>query len=130
MKNQTQRQPTPAKFPLLRQLCNLVPNHLVPQLAREHAVEEKHRTFRPGSHVVSLIHAQLTHALGSRTYATPCGCTRVRCRPFAAQPRPARTPSRTPIADATPGWPLVPHPHSNVEGFDFHGENLTTDKHG
>ena len=64
MKNQTQRQPTPAKFPLLRQLCNLVPNHLVPQLAREHAVEEKHRTFRPGSHVVSLIHAQLTHALG------------------------------------------------------------------
>jgi hypothetical protein len=99
----------------------------MPQLAREHAMEEKSRTFRPWSHVVSLIYAQLTHALGSTTYATPCGCTRVRYRPFAAQPRPARTPSRTPIANATPGWPMVPHPHSNVEGFDFHGENLTTD---
>jgi hypothetical protein len=36
MKNQTQRKPTAAKFSLLRQLCNLIPNHLVPQLAREH----------------------------------------------------------------------------------------------
>jgi len=63
MKKQTQRKPTPAKFSLLRQLCNLIPNHLVPQLAREHAVEERSRTFRPWSHVLSLIYAQLTHAL-------------------------------------------------------------------
>jgi hypothetical protein len=63
MKKQTQRKPTPAKFSLLRQLCNLIPNHLVPQLAREHSVEERSRTFRPWSHVVSLIYAQLTHAL-------------------------------------------------------------------
>src|SRR5436309_4292893 len=64
MKKQTQRKPTRGKFSLLRQLCNLIPNHLVPQLAREHAVEEKSRTFRPWSHVVSLLYAQLTHALG------------------------------------------------------------------
>jgi hypothetical protein len=38
MKNQAQRKPTPAKFSLLRQLGNLIPNHLVPQLARAHAV--------------------------------------------------------------------------------------------
>jgi hypothetical protein len=55
MKSLTQRKPTPAKFSLLRQLCNLIPNHLVPQLAREHAVVERSRTFRPWSHVVSLI---------------------------------------------------------------------------
>jgi hypothetical protein len=47
MKNQTQRKPTAAKFSLLRQLCNLIPNHLVPQLVREHAVEERSQTFRP-----------------------------------------------------------------------------------
>ena len=64
MKSQTQHKPTAAKFSLLRQLCNLIPNHLVPQLAREHAVEERSRTFRPWSHVVSLIYAQLTHSLG------------------------------------------------------------------
>ena len=63
MKNQTQRKPTRGKLSLLRQLCNLIPNHLVPQLARAHSVEEKSRTFRPWSHVVSLIYAQLTHAL-------------------------------------------------------------------
>jgi hypothetical protein len=63
MKNQTQRKPTRGKFSLLGQLCNLIPNHLVPQLARAHAVEEKSRTFCPWSHVVSLLYAQLTHAL-------------------------------------------------------------------
>lgn len=64
MKKETQRKPTRTKFSLLRQLCNFIPNHLVPQLAREHGVEEKSRTFLPWSHVVSLIYAQLTHALG------------------------------------------------------------------
>ena len=63
MKKQTQRKPTRGKFSLLRQLCNLIPNHLVPQLARTHAVQGKCRTFLPWSHVVSLIYAQLTHAL-------------------------------------------------------------------
>ena len=63
MKKQTQRKPMRGKFSLLRQLCNLIPNHLVPQLARAHAVQEQSRTFRPWSHVVSLIYAQLTHAL-------------------------------------------------------------------
>jgi hypothetical protein len=64
MKKETQRKPTRTKFSLLRQLCNFIPSHLVPQLAREHGVEEKSRTFLPWSHVVSLIYAQLTHALG------------------------------------------------------------------
>ena len=35
MKKQTQRKPTRSKFSLLRQLCNLIPNHLVPHLARD-----------------------------------------------------------------------------------------------
>lgn len=63
MKKPTPHKPTRAKFSLLRQLCNLIPNHLVPHLARTHAVEVRSRTFRPWSHVVSLIYAQLTHAL-------------------------------------------------------------------
>ena len=63
MQKNTNRKPTRSRFTLLRQLCNLIPNHLVPGLARQHDAEAKSRTFKPWSHVVSLIYAQLTHAL-------------------------------------------------------------------
>jgi hypothetical protein len=61
MKNQTRHKPTASKFSLLRQLCNFIPPHLVPRLARETSVEDQARTFSPWSHVVSLLYAQLTH---------------------------------------------------------------------
>ena len=64
MKNQTRHKPTGSKFSLLRQLCNFIPPHLVPQLARQTGVEDQARTFSPWSHVVSLLYAQLTHSLG------------------------------------------------------------------
>jgi len=64
MKNQTRHKPTASKFSLLRQLCNFIPPHLVPRLARAPGVENQARTFTPWSHVVSLLYAQLTHSLG------------------------------------------------------------------
>ncbi len=64
MKNQTRHKPTASKFSLLRQLCNFIPPHLVPKLARATGVEDQARTFTPWSHVVSLLYAQLTHSLG------------------------------------------------------------------
>ena len=81
MKKQTQRKPTRAKCSLLRQLCNLIPNHLVPQLARTHAVEKRSRTFLPWSHVVSLIYAQLTHALSLNDV---CDALRLHAGPLSA----------------------------------------------
>jgi hypothetical protein len=48
---------------VLKQICNLIPSHLVPRLAREHGVDKKARTFSPWSHVVTLLHVQLSHAL-------------------------------------------------------------------
>jgi len=81
MKKQTQRKPTRGKFSLLRQLCNLIPNHLVPHLAREHAVEARSRTFVPWSHVVSLLYAQLTHALGLNDV---CDALRLHSGPLSA----------------------------------------------
>ena len=56
--------PTTAKFTILRQVCNYIPNHLVPQLARATGVAEHTRTFDEWSHVVSLCYAQLTHSIG------------------------------------------------------------------
>jgi hypothetical protein len=64
MNNQTRHKPTAGKFSLLRQLCNFIPPHLVPRLARETGVDDQARTFSPWSHVVSLLYAQLTHSLG------------------------------------------------------------------
>lgn len=56
--------PRRSLFAVLRQICNLIPSHIVPKLARETGVDKKARTFSPWSHLVSLIYAQLTHAIG------------------------------------------------------------------
>ena len=65
MKKQHHRHnPARHSYTILKQLCNLIPGHLVSSLAKEHGVTEKSRTFTPWSHVVSLIYAQVTHAIG------------------------------------------------------------------
>ena len=56
--------PTPAQWNILRQICNLIPPHRVPQLARQTGAQDKARTFSPWSHVVSLLYGQLAHSLG------------------------------------------------------------------
>lgn len=63
MNTKSKTQPARSKFTILKQICNLIPPHLVPKLARETGVNKKARTFSPWSHVVSLIHGQLAHCL-------------------------------------------------------------------
>src|SRR5262245_2097082 len=63
MKNKSATHPTPHKYSVLRQLCNFIPHHLVGKIARETGVDKKSRTFSPWSHLVSLMYAQLTHAI-------------------------------------------------------------------
>ena len=81
MNNQTRPKPTASKFSLLRQLCNFIPSHLVPRLARETGVEDQARTFSPWSHVVSLLYAQLTHSLGLNDV---CDALRLHSGPLSA----------------------------------------------
>jgi hypothetical protein len=64
MKKQPHPTPTRSKLSIFRQLCNLIPQHLVTQLARATGVQERSRSFSPWSHVVSLLFAQFTHAVG------------------------------------------------------------------
>jgi len=52
------------KYTILKQLCNLIPGHQVSRLAKKHGVDKKSRTFTPWSHVVSLLYAHVTHAIG------------------------------------------------------------------
>lgn len=52
------------KYTMFKQVCNLIPPHLVNELAKKYGVDEQSRTFTPWSHVAALIYAQLTHAIG------------------------------------------------------------------
>ncbi len=47
---------------IFRQVCELIPSHLVPKLARKHGIQS--RGITPWSHTVSMLYAQFTHALG------------------------------------------------------------------
>jgi hypothetical protein len=62
--NKLKAAPARSNFNILRQICNLIPEHQVSKIARETGVEDKSRTFSPWSHTVSLLHAQLTHCIG------------------------------------------------------------------
>ena len=63
MKTKTKTQPNRRNTTVLRQICQLIPTHLVAKLARETGVDEKARTFTPWSHVVAMLYAQISHAL-------------------------------------------------------------------
>jgi len=54
--------PTRGKHTILKQLCEHIPAYLVSKIAKEHGIAS--RTFSPWSHVVAMIHAHLTHAMG------------------------------------------------------------------
>ena len=64
MKKKNKPVPAPSKLNLLRQICNFIPDFLVPKLARETGVDQKVRTFSAWSHVVTLLYAQFTHCIG------------------------------------------------------------------
>lgn len=55
---------TRSKFSTLAHVCSLIPGHVVAKAARQHGVDRRARTFSPWSHVVALVYAHLTHALG------------------------------------------------------------------
>src|SRR2546421_1955175 len=59
MKNKNK--PASSKLTILRQICQLIPGHLIVKLARKHRIES--RSFSPWSHVVAMLYAQLAQAM-------------------------------------------------------------------
>lgn len=55
--------PSKRKFTVLKQIVKHIPRNLVPRLASKHGVDKQSRDISPWSHVLSLLHAQLSHAL-------------------------------------------------------------------
>jgi hypothetical protein len=88
--------PTASKLSVLGQLCNLIPPHLVSKLARETGVDSMARSFSAWSHVVSMLFAQLTHAVGLNDV---CDALRLYSGPLSAL-RGATAPSRNNLSHA------------------------------
>jgi hypothetical protein len=91
-KRKTRPTATRGKLTIFAQLCNHIPGHVVAKLARETGVETMTRTVSAWSHVVALLYAQLTHAIGlnnvcdalrhhvgwlARTVSSPCSGARM-----------------------------------------------------
>ena len=111
----------------MRQICNLIPNHLVPKLARATGVEALSRTFSPWSHTVALLFAQLTGAVGLNDV---CDSLRIHCGPLSAV-RGATPPSRNNLSHANKRrpaelaeqlfWAMLAHLQALAPGFGSGG---------
>jgi len=55
--------PVKHEYTILKQICNLIPAHLVPKLARAFGTDKKARSFSPWSHIVAMLHVQIAHSL-------------------------------------------------------------------
>jgi hypothetical protein len=95
MKKQ-QIKPTRSRFNVLRQICNLIPEHEVSKVARQTGVVDQSRTFSPWSHTVSLVDAQLTHCIGLNDL---CDSLRLHSGPLSTI-RGATAPSRNGLSHA------------------------------
>lgn len=89
-------QPARSKFTGLRQLCNLIPNHLVSKLARETGAQQKSRSFNPWSHVVAMLYAHFSRAIGLNDV---CDSLQLHSGPLSAV-RGAVPPSRNGLSHA------------------------------
>jgi hypothetical protein len=79
---------------IFRQVCELIPAYLVPKLARKHGV--KSRAIKPWHHVVAMLYAQFSHAMGLNDV---CDALRAN-RSLLASIRGAEPPSRNGLSNA------------------------------
>ena len=115
--------PTRSRFNILRQICNLIPEHEVSKIARETGAQDKSRTFSPWSHVVSLLNAPLSHCIGLNDL---CDSLRLHSGPLSTI-RGATPPSRNGLSHANrerPAqmaealfWRMLEHLKTQSPGF-------------
>ena len=106
---------------IFRQVCELIPPHLVSKLARKHEVRS--RRITPWNHVVSMIYAQFSHAISLNDV---CDALRAN-RSMLASIRGAKPPSRNGLSSANRTrdpkmakdlfWAMMGHLESLNPGF-------------
>jgi len=122
MKNKTIN-PTRSQLNILRQICNWIPAHEVSKIARATGAEDKSRSFKPWSHVVSLVYGQLSHSIGLNDL---CDSLQLHSGPLSSI-RGATAPSRNGLSNANrerPAemaeqlfWQVVGHLGQQSPGF-------------
>jgi hypothetical protein len=118
----------PKLFSTLGQVCKLIPVHLVAKLARETDSAQKARVFTPWSHVVTLLYAQLAHALSLNDVCDALGFVTGRL----AAIRGAKAPSRNGFSHANRTrhpelaeklfWRTLDHLYTLCPGFGRRGQ--------
>lgn len=122
-KRKTRQSQPKSKLLALRQVCELIPSHLVNKLALKHGVDKKARTFTPWSHVVSMLFAQLSAAISLNDV-----CDNLRNhRSWLATIRGAIFPSRNGLSNANKErnadmaeelfWKVLDHCETQSPGF-------------
>jgi hypothetical protein len=119
--------PARSQHTAFRQLCNLIPAHLLPSLVREHPDAPKSRGFSYWSQSVALMYAQFTHSIGLNDV---CDSLRLHSGPLSAI-RAATPPSRNNFSHANrlrPAaiaeslfWKTLQHLRSEHPGFGARG---------
>ena len=116
-------QPNRKQITVLRQVCELIPTHLVAKLARDCGVEQKVRTFSAWSHVVAMVYAQISHALSLNDV---CDALKLRATCWL-RIRGATAPAKNTLSHANKErdcllaeklfWEMLTHLRSNFAGF-------------
>jgi hypothetical protein len=88
--------PSKHSLTVLAQLFKLICRNLIPKLANEHGVSKRSRRFTPTSHVLALMHAQLSHAISLNDV---CDCLRNH-KGVLSSIREAIAPSRNALSNA------------------------------
>ena len=88
--------PSKHSLTVLGQLFKLIPRNLIPKLANEYGVSKKSRRFTPTSHVLALMHGQLSHSISLND---SCDCLRNHSGALSSM-REAVAPSRNALSNA------------------------------
>jgi hypothetical protein len=109
------------KHAIFRQVCELIPSHLVPKLARLHRIVS--REITPWSHVVSLLYAQFTHAIGLNDVCDALRANRAALATIRGATPPSRNGlshanrTRDPKMAADLFWAMLKHFETLCPGF-------------
>jgi hypothetical protein len=123
MKKRTHPRPSRSTQTVFRQICELIPTHLVAKLARDCGADKRERTFGCWSHVVAMLYAQLAHALSLNDV---CDALRLISGPLSAI-RGAKPPARNTLSHANKVrdhalaerlfWHMLAHLQASSPGF-------------
>ncbi len=119
--------PTRSQHSVFRQLCNLIPEHMIPVLAREYEIDA--RGFSATSHVLSLIYGHTSHALSLNDICDALSVHEAEFLRVRGASAPARNTfsnanrTRDPAVAEVLYWKMLAHLQTLSSGFTEYGKH-------